>query len=46
MIEDNVNVLTATTEEERKRILNELERQNEELKFVHKQNQQLRVELD
>ena len=46
MIEDNVNVLTATTEEERKRILTELERQNEELKFVHKQNQQLRMELD
>jgi len=26
MIEDNANVLTATTEEERKRILSELER--------------------
>jgi len=38
MVEENVNVLTATTEEERKRILSELERQNEELKFVHKQN--------
>lgn len=46
MVEENVNVLTATTEEERKRILSELERQNEELKFVHKQNQQLRMELD
>ncbi len=46
MIEDNANVLTATTEEERKRILSELERLNEELKIAHKQNKQLTAELD
>lgn len=46
MIEDNANVLTATTEEERKRILSELERQNEELKIAHKQIKQLTAELD